>query len=494
MKPHRHQNEGQSIWNEDMSIRDVEEAQEWYDNLTEPDRRSDEELDAKLEEHFEDILDRLEHAKQLEEFLNFMARARTQEIDRLKEERRLNIKRWLEDAGWDEHDWTFPEFVACKWSSLVEAPQALTDCAWQKLYPSMVLYLEQNRRSYTERSKFVRKGKWLRRMRRLLLDIRNQSDIFDNSGKDIPEGEDKPEDDSPDTTINQNTLNDTLSPSEDESSSTTEDESDRNPEQLAPLAPLTSCARVRTPFPPMVDLLKWPIISDLLKTNTDADTMQERFEELRDEIQGQIRSWGSGVKEELVEILEAGSTDTDPSSGMPQLELQTEKALDGLTPTTRLLLRADSVFCVSEDDSLVAPMPLYFPEPFTVLQAQPDGYCTTTFKKLDGHKRPRHGYPWDTSEVQYYPEGSTTARALLKQLGRVDAAQFELQALGARFTCGSCGDKWPRSWNEMIQHYAETIIHANKAANAKASIKKRVKYNNVHSLNLKTKKAATDTA
>ncbi|KAG8761604.1 hypothetical protein FRC11_013642, partial [Ceratobasidium sp. 423] len=470
-------------------IRDVEEAQRWYNGITESSSLSFEELEIRFEERFDGVLDRLEHAKQLEGFLNFMTRTRGRGIDWLKEEWRQDIKRRLEDAGWEEPDWIFPEFVARKWSLLVEAPQPLTDRAWQKLYPSMVPYLEQNRRSHTERSKFVRKGKRLRRMRRLLLGIRNQSDLFDISGEDVPDDEDEPGDDSPDITADQNTPNDTPSPSEDEANNTTEDESDRNPENPAPSAPIMPCARVRIPFPPMVDLLKWPIISDLLTTDTDADTMQEDFEELRDEIEAQIRSWASGVEEELVEILEAGSTDTGSSSDVPQLRLRTGKTLGGLTPTARLL-RADSVFCVSEDDPLVAPMPLYFPELFSVLQARPNGYCAAAFKRLDGHKRPKHGYTWDPSEVQYYPEGSTAARALLKQLGRVDAAQFELQALGARFTCGSCGDKWPRSWNEMVQHYAETIVHANMAENAKASIKKRVKYNNVHALDLKTKKKA----
>ncbi|CUA68423.1 hypothetical protein RSOLAG22IIIB_13746 [Rhizoctonia solani] len=248
------------------------------------------------------------------------------------------------------------------------------------------------------------------------------------------------------------------------------------------------------PFPPMVDLLKWPIISELLEVDIDADTMQARFEELEDEIEDQIRSWASTVEAVLVNTLKTSSSPADSDdwnldSEGPPLQLEYEippetPLMDRLTPTTRLLLRADSVFRVSEDT--IAPLPLYYPEIFPVLQARPDGYCTIAFQKFE-YYRPKDGYTWDPSEVLHYPEGCAAAKELLRELGRVDAAQFELQALGARFTCGSCDDNWVRTWNEMVQHYAEAIAHANAVKKAKASVRKQVKYKNVHSFD-KTKR------
>ncbi|CAE6495234.1 unnamed protein product [Rhizoctonia solani] len=469
-------------------IRDVEEAEKWFDDLYELENPSMEEVDAMFDKRFKKLLSRKKYAKEMEEFLRSMAEARTQEIDQLKEQRRQDIRRRLGDAGWEERDWIFPEFVARKWATLVEAPQALTDRAWQKLYPSMVPYLEQNRRWQTQLSKLVRKGKRVRRMRRLLVNIRNQNYLLYNDGGDVSEDEEA-RNDSTDVPGAQDTEN-TSSSSDGGFSSVTENESDWNMEKPVPLAVTVPSAGVRAPFPPMVDLLEWPIISNLLKNDTDADTMQEKFEELRDEIEDEIRSWGSTIEEELVGVLKVDSTDdTSLDSDMPLLQLQTEGgSVDGLTPSARLLLRADSVFRISEDNALVAPMPLYFPEVFPTLQSRPDGYCTADFKRPSGHKRPKHGYTWDLNELEYYPEGAVVAKALLKQLGRVDAAQFELQGLGARFTCGSCGDKWPRTWNEMVQHYAEAIIHANIARTANASVKKRVKYSNIHSLDLKAKR------
>ncbi|KAJ1301884.1 hypothetical protein OPQ81_000724 [Rhizoctonia solani] len=462
-------------------IRDVEEFRRWRNGFLRRGGTSDEDLKSELEERFDSIVERIKYAKVMERFLRDMAETRTREIEQLKEQRRQDVKRRLEEAGWEAADWTFPEFVARKWASLVEAPQLLTERAWQKLYPSLVPYLETNRESHREGSRIIRKGKRLRRMRRLLLQIRNHSNLLEVDGEGPLDDENGP--DYPSTSVNipNNAAVSSPSLSDHESDGDTEYDTRNNTEDQNMLIAATSC----------------------IKTDTDADTMQEEFEESRDEIEAQIRSWGLAVEKELVSILKAGATDDthlngsddpdqymDSDSEVPQLQLQTELPpespfLDRITLNTRLLLRGDSVFRASEDT--VAPMPLYFPELFHILQDRPDGFCTYNFRKLNGYERPMHGYTWDPSEVAYYPEGSLAAKALLKELRREDAAQFELQALGTRFTCGSCGDKWPRTWNEMVQHVAEAIAHANAAAKAKASLKKRFNYNNVHKLGLDNK-------
>ncbi|CAE6492021.1 unnamed protein product [Rhizoctonia solani] len=478
-------------------ISDVEEVEGWVDGQN---PIPVEEMESRVDTRFDAILDRGEYAVTMEDFLRDMAKTRTREIDELKEQRRQDVKRRLGEAGWKEPDWIFPEFVARKWAPLVEAPQALTERAWQKLYPSLVPYLETNRRSHTERSRIVRKGKRVRRLRRLLLAIRNENNLLEIDGEELPSEENGISNAAMEAT----TATANSPPTSDEEiDSALEDDGEYGSENPSLSAPTISTISIRMPFPPMVDLLEWPIISELLNTDTDADTMQERFEEIKAEIEDQIRSWRLAVEKELVGILKVGAAHDTKSSnsqskeqGMeldsetPQLQLETEippesPFMDLLTTTTRLLLRADSVFRASEDT--VAPMPLYFPELFHILQDRPDGYCSYDFRKLVGYERPMHGYTWDPSEVVYYPEGTTAAKALLRQLGREDAAQFELEALGARFTCGPCGDKWLRTWNEMVQHYAEAIVHANTAAKAKSSVKKQVKYNDVHYLDLDPK-------
>ncbi|KAG8727830.1 hypothetical protein FRC11_012381, partial [Ceratobasidium sp. 423] len=258
---------------------------------------------------------------------------------------------------------------------------------------------------------------------------------------------------------------------------------------------------VNMPFPPMVDVLKRPIISDLLEADTDADTMEAKFEESRAEIEASIRSWGSKVQGELVDTLKSGATNSgnpsDSNEGEdhemrlfaeePLLELRVQlpperNNIESLSPDIRLLLRADSVFRVPSDNP--GPMPLYFPELFLVMHDRTYGYFGSDSTIFDSINQPKYGNSWKPEEVVYYPEGVAAAKALLNQLGRPNAAQFELQALGPRFTCGSCGDKWVRTWNEMVQHYAEAIAHARMATEAKGSIKKRVKYDSQHRLDL----------
>ncbi|CUA71755.1 UDP-glucose flavonoid 3-O-glucosyltransferase 7 [Rhizoctonia solani] len=441
-------------------VRDKTGLEAWFDKLEAAKQDGSMTQQARLSEidnKFSPILERLKYATKMEYFLRNMAKVRSKQIDQLKEQRRQ-------------------EYVS--------------HTTWQKIYPSLVPYLEKNRTSQNERSKIIHKGKRLRRMRRLLLAIRNSNNLFEGDEDDLSGEENASGDASGATTA------DDLIASEDEPGSIVDGESDHESDIEPPnhSTPIVTPIRLQMTFPPMVDPLEWPIISDLLKLDVDADTMQARFEELKDEIEDQIRSWGSTVEDGLAAILKTGRADDgarDPEDGLDSDLLQLEMKdpsksalMDRLTPTTRLLLRADSVFRVSEDT--IAPLPLYFPEMFTILQDRSDGYCPIAFRNL-GFDPPWHGHTWDPNEVVYYPEGSIAAKALLRQLGRVDAAQFELQALGGRFTCGCCGDNWVRSWNEMVQHYAETIVHANMAKKANNSVKEQVKYNNIHALDLGTK-------
>ncbi|CAE7089016.1 unnamed protein product [Rhizoctonia solani] len=412
-----------------------------------------------------------------------MATTRTREIEQLKEQRRQDVRRRLEDTGWEEPDWTFPEFVARKWASLVDGPQALTERAWQKLYPRLVPYLEKNRESHQERSRMIRKGKRLRRIRRLLLGVRNATNLLEMDDEVILEFEDPDRSSAGNTTTN-DTITSTPSANEHEPVGTVDldGESGNSNDPTT----IVFSKSVQAPFPPMIDLLKWPIIVNLLEADTDLDTIQDAFEASKGEIEAQIRSWRSTVEKELVDTLKAGTTGEDQGTHLdteiPPLQLPPKSRLmDHITPDTRLLLRADSVFCASDDT--VAPLPLHFPELFHILQDRPNDYFEVGFEECITYTIPKHGYTWDPSEVVSYPEGATAAKALLKELGRADAAHFELQELGARFTCGSCADKRLRTWDEMVQHYVKALTHANIAQKATAP----VTYNNVHSLDISDK-------
>ncbi|KAG8786083.1 hypothetical protein FRC12_016942 [Ceratobasidium sp. 428] len=107
------------------------------------------------------IEERNKHAACLDDFLDGMEDDRANEIQQLKEERRLNIEKRLFDAGWTSEDMDFPDGICSQWNKLVLRPQPLTDRStlvyffrmprlislqvWSNLYPKLVPLLEANR-------------------------------------------------------------------------------------------------------------------------------------------------------------------------------------------------------------------------------------------------------------------------------------------------------------------------------------------------------------
>jgi hypothetical protein len=366
------------------------------------------------------------------------------------------------------------------------------------MYPKLVPYLEKNRKRHLTRSKVIRQLQRQRRLRMLLHAMKHRESLLEVD-RNIVTGE---------GSISSNGLGND-SPGD-------ETASDDDAVSSTHLHPWVERKVVlRAPFPSMVDALDLPILSELLETDTDADTMEESFEQSRDEIDAVLASWGSTVEHELVDILKEGASDENstrdsgseqedaavaPDPETPTLDLGFgAPAADGifkhLLPDQRLLLRADSVFRIVDDNA--SPHPLYYPELFSILEARTRGY----FEKEDddwGEIGPKLGYSWKTSDLAYYEEGVVVAKALLNELGKPDVAQFALQALGRRFLCGRCPDKRPKTWNEMVSdllpvqfsfidfpqvhHYAAGLVHARSAEQCTLSAKDSIVYNHIHAL------------
>ncbi|KAG8732742.1 hypothetical protein FRC11_011165 [Ceratobasidium sp. 423] len=426
--------------------------------------------------------ERTEYAKVLEYYLNNVADARSQELNQLKEQRRQEIKRRLEESGWEEQDWLFPMLWADEWTSLVEAPKPLTDRVWQKLYPQLIPFLEKNRNRHIAKSKAHRRIERKRRLHNLLINAKKQSSLLSVDGSVI-RGE------------TSNSYPGTTLPTNGTPASTAEN---GNADASSAIANAPDFI-LRAPFPPIVDALRFPIISDLLNEDIDADTLENKFEASRADIEKVILGWCSLVEQHYVVILGLGTWDPEEPNGedsrsesssdsggskpvAPKLELQFEPPPGSDFPgklrhNTQLLLRADSVFCLSNDE--LCPPPLYYPDLFSVLQEKTCGYFPPNQpSKRYFSGRPKLGYHWNPNDVVPYPEAVIAAKALLHQLERPNAAQFELQALGARFSCGSCGELWRMTWNEIVQHYAEAQIHTLMAEQNKTP----TTYINSHSL------------
>ncbi|KAG9122879.1 hypothetical protein FRC07_000560 [Ceratobasidium sp. 392] len=382
------------------------------------------------------IEDRVRYAYELEIFLANIAETRLKELEELKSQRREDLKSRLEEAGWEESDWTFPWQIARKWATLVEGPKPLTDRVWQNLYPKMIPYLEKNREFQTERFKSDRRRQRERRMRALLVAMKKQGVLLKVNRAVIRGG------------TTPSTSND-LEPyydSDDNLPSEAEDSDGHMVLFAGHREPLKVV--ISRPFPPMADALALPIVQELLEDDGDANALEDRFEESREEVEQVLWTWGETVEHELVDILklsvahdedgdhkdtedkEENQESDDPDrlkeskSNAPPVDLGFELPieysgfLDSLTPEARILLRADSVFRVADDEQ--APLPLYYPELFAILQDRTSGWFGNDFDYCR-QNRPKLGYEWDTSQVKGYSDGVKAAKVLLQELGRPDA-------------------------------------------------------------------------
>ncbi|KAG8766586.1 hypothetical protein FRC12_006778 [Ceratobasidium sp. 428] len=212
---------------------------------------------------------------------------------------------------------------------------------------------------------------------------------------------------------------------------------------------------LRRPFPPMVGTFQFPSIAPLLESNLDADPFKALFDEARADIEEAIRSWRSRVEDELLGAFLASSHISPPSDLMLNFPVPSKYAgaVSNLSPSLRTLLRADTVFRAVNDR--VCPSPLYYPEMFSLYQQRFRGH----FRSRRGID-PRLGYTWNTDCVRHFDEGVAAAKAILNELGRKDAAQFEMQCLGAIYACGQCSDKMSRTWNQIVHHHAEALSRA----------------------------------
>ncbi|KAG8694987.1 hypothetical protein FRC09_009467, partial [Ceratobasidium sp. 395] len=92
-----------------------------------------------------ELEERYQHAARLEEFLEDMEEDRANEIQELKEERKLSIEERLYEDGWTSEDLDFPAETRPQWNQLVLWPHPLTDRIWSNLQPKLVPLLEANR-------------------------------------------------------------------------------------------------------------------------------------------------------------------------------------------------------------------------------------------------------------------------------------------------------------------------------------------------------------
>ncbi|QRV85194.1 F-box-like protein [Ceratobasidium sp. AG-Ba] len=457
-------------------------------------------------------LNPLRFATMLREFEESEIKKRSEEFYSNIKERRAEVKRRLRFAGWEPSDWLFPFEVTTQWVNIVEDSEPVTDRLWERLYPKLVPYLEENRQLRQADDQQGLGQDQRRQLCRLLVPIKkrnvlvkiNQGNIVDafhdrfferDDEMDISYGPGGNDSQVPVSDSNSSSNSDSSSGPEPDSGSDSDSDSDSSGESASHTSESSHVEDtrlpdfiLRRPGPPMAVAVAMPIVFGLLEGEAAGDGIRERFEDAQEEIVEAFDSWSSSQERKLVSMLLKASI--SGARGVPsgfgerdRLELfcavphKYNGFPDDLPRNARILLRADSVFRFANDDP--CPPPAYYPEIFDMYQNQVQGY-------FDSDEMPRLlpklGYPWSSKSIECYPIGVAAARALLSDLSIPDAAQFELQAMGQVFSCERCGDGWMWTWNEIVHHYAQSDEHARLARDQTRSGGQKLVYNDIHDL------------
>lgn len=223
------------------------------------------------------------------------------------------------------------------------------------------------------------------------------------------------------------------------------------------------------PYPVPGEVLDYHVFKDLLETDRSIDATRTKFHASKDLINNAILRWRSKLEDHLVGILRDArnaqkrelSADrelvegksfrfplemvlmdvlADPPSFSTQLS---EPSYDYATPRNNVLFRADSVFTLGPQCGA-----MFYPNGFTSL------VDTLRLLPLGEHGPLEARFTASnliSSVALHYSEGASLSTALLKELGRPNAAYIELESLGKRFVCGRCPYREPQTWSTLVR-------------------------------------------
>ncbi|KAG8790872.1 hypothetical protein FRC12_010796 [Ceratobasidium sp. 428] len=369
------------------------------------------------------VLSRNKHARLLVSYIEKSEHSREVDLDNMKQQRRKDIVERLKALGWTDKDMTFDGPPVKPWSALVDAPKPLTDRIWTNILPKLTEMLEENRELNITNEK-----KHQRLLRRMLVDkflmhmkytTHPFEAIFETLGVPTPLP--------PDLTNRSGMIKSFL---------------------LQKASPETP-----NPFPKTQAMLDWDCLRDLSEVEMSLEEVGAKLEERKAEIEEKALEWRTLTERQLVQRL---TSETSEYNKDVVLKVKgTIEPTSQLSRNTRLLLRADTIFKREMSNSI------------RVLSASsytgliPDYYPNFVSSKFDGLKETVFGnssrYSQETDLNKYVrdTEAEEIAKLLLLELDMPDASHIELQVLRARFVCGRCVDKKPKTWIKMVGHYLE---------------------------------------
>ncbi|KAG8772957.1 hypothetical protein FRC12_002815 [Ceratobasidium sp. 428] len=385
-------------------------------------------------ERREELGNRRTHSKLLREYLVAVEANREDDLEELKERRLAAIRVRLIQNGWDEVDTQVihPPLMRA-WRQLVWQAKPLTDRIWNNLYPKLKPILEANKQQRLIREREHRRTTSHAQILGFLSNLKENECPY----IELTAGSDG--------------------------------------------SALGSFERVRLPFPSIESIRKLSFLGTLWIEDITAEDTLTSLTSWRPKLEKAILSWRGGLERELVEKLTRGefqlAFDSFTPSKQPLLKNSKKQHLwepETITPSTasftpdseqyihrntKVLLRADSIFVISESDSVY-----FYPEAIDELEKKLADNPESRYKR-----KQNYGYDYepntieqlDTSLLHIHYQAQEVARELLDRLGRPNATYLETKAIGQRFVCARCWNGKPMIWAEIVDHYV-TGYHAHR--------------------------------
>ncbi|KAG8702145.1 hypothetical protein FRC09_004923, partial [Ceratobasidium sp. 395] len=348
-------------------------------------------------ERREELGNRRTHSKLLREYLVAVEANREDDLEELKERRLAAIRVRLIQNGWDEVDTQVihPPLMRA-WRQLVWQAKPLTDRIWNNLYPKLKPILEANKQQRLIREREHRRTTSHAQILGFLSNLKENECPY----IELTAGSDG--------------------------------------------SALGSFERVRLPFPSIESIRKLSFLGTLWIEDITAEDTLTSLTSWRPKLEKAILSWRGGLERELVEKLTRGefqlAFDSFTPSKQPLLKNKTiTPSTASFTPDseqyihrdTKVLLRADSIFVISESDSVY-----FYPEAIDELEKKLADNPESRYKR-----KQNYGYDYepntieqlDTSLLHIHYQAQEVARELLDRLGRPNATYLETKAIGQRF-------------------------------------------------------------
>ncbi|KAF8594199.1 hypothetical protein BDV93DRAFT_481991 [Ceratobasidium sp. AG-I] len=383
----------------------------------------------------EELEARKKRAAVLGAFLDYLEEQEIRRQDSLRAQRRAEIARRFLLLGWDEKD-----LEACcdsnpeEWGQLVIQLEPVTDHIWADIKTRLDPILQANRLVRLAQEEKQRKYARRRKLAQIMEEIQAAEPLLINTRISLPR------------LASQST------------------------------ASVVQVSHQRF-FPLTADLLEYPIIQSLDETDIPASAMEARFEAHREAIKAHVLKWKIKIEGHLAGLLREGRASDGLKKAAPAPTLPVGKSeptpFKGVSEDLKLLLRADSLF-----------------EPRRALLGTPVTYDSLLAASFSisawGLFRAR---PLDLTEYKRHGKAQEIARVLLAGMGRTNASFLELRSIGQRFMCGSCPSRVARTWEEMVEHYADEQRNWERyRAYVPKAQKNGIIFQHLHALDAKPKK------